>query len=319
VGQGDGQPITALASLQSNWLAVLKAGSIYLVNTAATATGAADWKIEPLTLADGCVGPEAVCAVGNDVWYWGQDGVRSIGRMAGAAGQWEVTEPLSRPVQPYVDRINAEHRGKIRGLLYKHLVLWAVPLDAATEPDTVLVYDLRARGWAVWTGWTIAGWARSRFADVPHLEVVRTASGIGRYMDDYDREDPDTFEDYEEAVTCRMRTRGLVFNEPEQEKDLLFAEVKLRNAQADVTVTVYVDERPVATRTLAVGYVPVTLGPHLLLPFDLPGNAGMKPYRVPLSFLPHGQEFQLELEAADGNFQLKSLAVMALPGMLRCE
>src|ERR1043165_5066944 len=92
IGGGEGDAITCLVSLPPAGpgdyrLAGLKANSGYIVKTDPTVARAADWTVQRLQRGIGCVGRFAAASSGNDVLFMARDGVRSLRRMASAAGQ----------------------------------------------------------------------------------------------------------------------------------------------------------------------------------------------------------------------------------------
>ena len=165
MGDGDGDPIVALYSMQDSNLAVFKANSIWLVNTPATAdttqfpAGATSAlvDVESVAFGVGCVGKRALCGVANDVFFMAQDGIRSLQRMQAAAGQWQLSAPISQPVQKYIEQINPASQSGIVATSYKEFVFFAIPLGTSTVNNATLVYNTRLGSWlGCWVNWSRA-------------------------------------------------------------------------------------------------------------------------------------------------------------------
>lgn len=190
VGVGDGDPIVAVASMQDFSLAVLKRNSIWLITTdpaadsSATAGFTASQVTKGITQGLGCVGRDAWCSYGNDVLFMAQDGVRSVQRMQAAAGQWQLSAPISQPIQPLIDRINRGAWDKICAIKYQELALFFVPLDNATSNNAVLVWNGRLGKWmGTWTNWTGLCCEQTRFLGTPRLVFGDNAGLVNLWKD----------------------------------------------------------------------------------------------------------------------------------------
>lgn len=154
IGAGDGDPIVAMASMQGYQLAVLKQNSVWIVNTDPTQDGATTYNFAAVSLISdglGIVGRDAWCSYENDVLFMAEDGVRSVQRMQAAAGQWQLSAPLSQPIQPYISRINRSAWNKICATKYQELAFFFVPLDNSATNNYVLVWNGRLQRWlGVW-------------------------------------------------------------------------------------------------------------------------------------------------------------------------
>ena len=134
IGDGDGEAIMAMVPMQNFLVAVLKENSVWLMNMDPSLP-IANWQAQPqgdlVGAGVGCVGRRAWCQYQNDVLFMSQDGVQSLQRMQAAAGQYQLSAPLSLPIQPYIDRINWSVAYLIKGVKYRHLAIFFVPLDTS--------------------------------------------------------------------------------------------------------------------------------------------------------------------------------------------
>lgn len=315
VGGGDGDPIRALASLQNFNLAVLKENSVYLVNCDPSQTTAANWTVQKVASGLGCVGKRAWCAWGNDLFFMSRDGLRSLQRMQAAAGQYDVSAPLSEPMQPYIDRINWSHANLICAKAYKSLLLFAVPLDSATTCDTVLVFNARLQRWiGLWTGWKPGVFEVTRFNDVLRL-VVGQSDGLVRQWKDFgDLNDDDTYTEDAAPIATEAWLRSMLFGEPVNDKDGYHAELRFSVSNAIVNVTAVGDNAELRSWSADVRQT----GPSLPvnLPFDL-SNPATVTARRGLRGLKPFNEVYLKISTDSGWWALRNVTVSAYLNMLQ--
>ena len=326
IGGGDGDKIVGLASLSSSFdkgfvMAVLKANSLWLVNTDPTVAFTnftAQLGPEQVGSGIGLVGKRAFAVVGNDLYFVSPDHtIRNLARMASAQGQYEVSAPLSLPIQPYVDRINWTYASKIAVVKYKELVIFSVPLDASTYPDTQLVYNARLQKWVgIWTGLTANCFALTRFNDVQRLAFGQYDGKVRVLRDYQDAADDDTHLDDTTAMTTEMWLRAWLFGEPLNDKDPFHVELRFGQSNAVVTVTLVCDNVEVHTWTVDVR----PTGPYLEinLDFDLVADGNIA-FPRGLSGLQPFNECYLKLSATAGWFSLRNASMSAFVNTLRTE
>lgn len=309
IGGGEGDPLRALASLQDFTLAVLKENSVYLALTDPTAATAAHWTVRKLASGLGCVGRRAWASAGNDVLFLARDGVRSVRRMSAAAGQYELSPPLSAPVQPYVDRIHWAYADRVAAHSYKHLVLFAVPLDAATAPDHVLVFNARLGRWTgVWTGWTPRAWETTRFAGLQRLVLGEQTGRVRQWKDFVPGDEDDTYTEDGAAIATKVWLRGMLFGAPINDKEAYDAEIRFSASNAIVSVTLLGDNTELRTWEHDLRFTGTGLPVNL--PFDLSSPAA-RTGRRGLRGLPRWNECYLKIETAAGWFALRNVTVRA--------
>jgi hypothetical protein len=297
-------------------MAVFKENSVYLVNTDPTATNAANWVTQKLQNGIGLVGRWAAAFSGNDVLFMSRDGVRSIRRMASAAGQYELSPPLSLPLQPYIDRINWTYAHLIAAVNYKHFTLFAVPLDSSTTNNTVLAWNGRLQRWTgIWTHWTPAMFAVTRFAKVLRLVLGEQTGLVRQWKDTQDQTDDGTYTEDGAAIPTKLWTRAMLFGEPVNDKDGYHAETRFNQGNAQVTITAIGDNSELRSWTgnlLSEGVdLPVDL------PFDLPSPTAQLPVRRGLRGLQPFNEVYLKIESTVGWWELKNATLSAYLNMLQ--
>lgn len=328
VGAGDGDPIVAMAPMQAYTLAVLKLNSIWLVTTdpskdSSTQTPVAGFTAQQvnqgIASGIGCVGRDAWCAYGNDVLFFAQDGVRSVQRMQAAAGQWQLSAPLSQPIQPYIDRINRSAWSGIVAIKYAEFAFFFVPLDNSTTNNYVLVWNGRLGKWmGVWTNWTGLCAEQTRFNGIARL-VFGDNTGLVNQWKDYigtnSVTDDATYFDNGAAYPTQIWTRSFQFGDAIMDKSTYNAIMRFTAGNATINLTWTGDlsdlrqwqGQPQPTGDiLGVG----------TLPFLLASNKPMKVNKG-LRGLPAFNEGYLKIESNSGWFFLRSAAVGAMMNPLK--
>jgi hypothetical protein len=317
VGGGNGDPIVALAPMQDSWLLVVCRNSLHLVNTLKEATLASQWEIQHLPSGIGGVGKRAVAVNGNDVLIMASDGVRSVRRMASAVGQYEVTPPLSEPVQSYIARINWAQKAKICAWNYRQFTMFALPLDSDTEPTTTLVYNNRTESWmGIWTGWTPTCFATTWFSDAPRLMIGDSAGKVNQWKDYASEDLTTTFQDNGVDITTLLRSKAFNFQEPVSMKDGYFFEARFKDTSTTVVVTLYLDGEE--SRNWELNLEDVDNQLPVNLPFDL-ASTKPKTKTGSLDELEEFNEIYVEISATSGKVTVKNFTLAAFVNTIRNE
>ncbi len=317
VGGGNGDPIVALAPLQDYWLLVICRNSLHLVNANPTSASAAEWEIQHLPSGIGGVGKRALAVNGNDVMFLSSDGIRSVRRMASAAGQYEVVPPLSEPVQSYIDRINWAVAQKTAAWQYKQWIMFALPLDAATEPSHVLVYNGRTESWmGAWMGWTPTAFATTWFSNAPRLMIGDSVGLVNQWKDYLSQDLTTTFFDNLVAIASLIRGKAFNFGEPVSMKDGYFVELRFIDTATNVTVTLFLDDEE--SRNWVLNLLTVDNQLPVNLPFDL-ASTKPKTKTGALDELEEFNECYLEISATTGKICVKNYTMAAFLNTVRNE
>lgn len=321
VGRGEGEAIRSWCSGRDSWLFVGKEGSIYAVDCNPTES-IANWRIARVAGSVGVVSRRAMLFDGNSVWVIGPDlSLREIVPSAVTDAPYETAPPASEPAKPYFDRINEGALSRIVMHKYGRYLLVALPLDGATEPNYVLVWNLRLRRpsdvpqfslpafLGVWTGWTPTAMATTRFAGAERLVIGDSAGYVNEWKDREDQDDSDTFKDNGTAVLATMRGRSWDFGTQRNPKDCESVELQFVNSTPQVDVVAGFDDEEQARWSLTTEQVQNQL--PLMLPFDL---AVLGPTRNTknLDGLTEFREAYLEVvQLTAGRLELKSMAMSA--------
>lgn len=320
LGVGDGDPIIGMASMQTTTLCVLKSNSIWLVDTnPINDSTALPTKITGFTAAAvpsnigygiGCVGRDAWCSYGNDILFMAQDGVRSVQRMQAAAGQWQLSAPLSQPIQPLIARINQSAWSKIVSKKYQEFAFFFVPLDQSTTNNYVLVYNGRLQRWmGAWSNWTGLCCEVTRFNHQPRFVFGDNAGYVNQWKDLSSTTDDATYLDNGVGYATQVWTKSWQFGQLVAGKCGYNLIVRFVAGNAVVTISWVADL--VTLRTFVGTFSPTgdILGVGTL-PFLLATNA---PTSLPegLRGLVEFQEAFVKLETTTGWWFLRSVSCSA--------
>jgi hypothetical protein len=314
IGGGEGDPIRALKSFTGHTLAVGKENSVWLVETDPNdepADFSAETLGEALSYGAGLCGPEAWDVYGNDIFMVCPDRqIRTLRRMAAAAAQYELSAPISQPLQPWIDRINAAAQSTIAVKKYQELILFAVPLDSATTPDTVLVYNGRLGQWiGVWEGWTPQHWEITRFSGQHRLVFGDVAGYVNEWKDNDDAETDATYLDNGADYSTKLWTRNMSFGDVEADKVAFNTRLRFNAGNATLTFTAVGDDADLKTWSKAFEPSGDILGTDSL-PFLLQSTSPTLA-AASLRDLASFRELYLKIESTDGWWELRNLSVSA--------
>ena len=312
VGNGEGDPIMGIASAWQYVAVVLKLNSIWYCNmdpTAEPANFKASQDTESVSYGIGCVGRKAWCMYGNDILFLSQDGIRSVQRMQAAVAQYQLSAPMSRPVQYWIDQINWQYANTTVACKYAEFAFFSIPIGTATSPNCTLVWNGRLGCWlGAWQGWTPTAFCypNPRFNGVTNLVFGDSLGLVNQWKDQNPNDLDETYEDNGVQFPSWLYTRSFTFNDLESPKTGFTARVRFNMGNAPITVTGVGDDaswNPFSTNLTPTGS---ELGTGRLGTFQLAAEA---PVMVPFSL--RGQnafnELYLEIGSPTGWWELRNL------------
>ena len=331
VGNGDGESIVALTPVQSTAstypiynLAVLKENSVWIVNLqpgayasfgAMFAALTANPQGDQIGTGVGCVGRNAWCLFQNDLMFMSQDGVQSLQRMEASASQYQLTAPLSTPIQPYIDRINWSMAFNIQAIKYRQLAIFFVPLDDSIVNNYALVWNGRINQWMIWTGWTPDSVCVTRLNKGIQLVVGNGDGTVNQWKDAQNLYGLDnTYLDNNAPIPWQINTRALVFGSLDFQKKLRAALVRFNSGHATVNFKAFLDLADDDDWSQMVSGGGAVL--PVLLPFALASNKPTPVYRS-LEGLPYCNEFYLQISGTGGWVDVRGLVASAYLKNLR--
>jgi len=111
-----------------------------------------DTTLRELTREVGCVARKTIVSKGNVILFLSDDGVYGL-EFLDEYNLRGVEEPLSKPIQPYIDRINKGLAADAIAIYFDNRYYIALPLDSerdandATGNNSVLIFNIKNKGW----------------------------------------------------------------------------------------------------------------------------------------------------------------------------
>ena len=127
-------------------LIIFKENSIYQLYF--NSSGA--FVVERISSSYGAVCHGAIASVENDCYFLTDKGVYVLGNEPNFYAAIRTNE-LSSRIKPLLQRINPAYWEKCKAYYYDDRYFLTVPLDTATNCNTVIVYDRRFYAWTYWT------------------------------------------------------------------------------------------------------------------------------------------------------------------------
>lgn len=237
---GDGDPIAGIYPWFGNRLLVFKQRSIWYID-ADPLLDVASWPVKLINNRIGCVAHRTIQAVGADVYFLAQDGVRNISQIQ-AGAQTDVGEPISSVIQDEIDSVNREALSKCCAAFYRNRYLLAVPTGSATTPNSVFVWNELARCWlGSWTGWQPRDFCVSGFSGRIRLNFADNSGKLWTW-DDFTPTSEETgaiYKDDTAEIESFVTTRGYNCDEPLVNKLGHHVQVFTENRLTDGAVTAY--------------------------------------------------------------------------------
>jgi hypothetical protein len=150
VSGGTADYVVAMHGFYEDALIVLNRNSIHQVK--GTQGSLADTVVTELTGEVGCLARKTVVMRGADLLFLSDNGVYGL-TFLNDYNLRGTEEPLSKNIQPYIDRINKNLADKSTAILHDNRYYIAVPLDSvpngndARGNNAVLVYNFLNKGW----------------------------------------------------------------------------------------------------------------------------------------------------------------------------
>jgi hypothetical protein len=150
ISGGTADYVVALQPFYEDRLMVLNRNSIHLVS--GTQGSLNDTVVTELTREIGCVARKSVVQHANAVFFLSDSGVYGV-EFIEQYNLRGVEEPLSKNIQPIIDRVSKALASKATGVYFNNRYWLALPLDSAVGRDDalgnnfVIVYNLLNKAW----------------------------------------------------------------------------------------------------------------------------------------------------------------------------
>jgi hypothetical protein len=147
---GTADYVVAMHGFYDDSLVVLNRNSIHLV--AQTQGSLSDTVVKELTGEVGCLARKSVVMQANNMLFLADEGIYGL-TFLNDYNLRGTEEPLSKSIQPYIDRINKNLADKSVAVYFNNRYYIAVPLDSvaggndARGNNAVLIYNFLNKGW----------------------------------------------------------------------------------------------------------------------------------------------------------------------------
>jgi hypothetical protein len=142
--------LVAMQGFYDDKLVVLNRNSLHLIS--GTTGSLEDTKVTALTNEVGCLAKKSVVMKGNAMFFLSDDGIYAV-EFLNDYNLRGADEPISKNIQPYIDRINKNLAKEAVGILFDNRYYIAVALDSiagandASGNNTILVFNFLNKGW----------------------------------------------------------------------------------------------------------------------------------------------------------------------------
>ena len=141
---GSADFIVGLEPFTENKLIVFARRSIHQID--GVSGSLADVQMNVITPDLGCSARRSIVQIANKIFFLSDQGVYGL-EFLDNYNLRGLEVPISEPIQSYLDRINQQYADKAAGAYFDNRYFLAVPLDGASENNTILVYSVLNQGW----------------------------------------------------------------------------------------------------------------------------------------------------------------------------
>jgi hypothetical protein len=131
-------------------LVVLNRNSLHLIK--GTQGSLLDTKVTELTSEVGCLARKSVVMRGNVMFFLSDDGVYGV-EFLNDYNLRGADEPISKNIQPYIDRLNKNYADRAVGILFENRYYLALPLDSTPGANdsfgnnALLIFNFLNKAW----------------------------------------------------------------------------------------------------------------------------------------------------------------------------
>lgn len=172
--------VVGLQAFAEDNLLVFNRNSIHLVR--GISGSVADTSVQMVTSEVGCVARRSILQIGNQVLFLSDNGVyaAAFGDLYNLRG---AGVPLSEPIAATIQRINKDYANKAVAAYFDNRYYLAVPLDASTVNNAILIYNFLNGGWESLdmtgqTGWSINNFVVAENSGFASLYTISPSGSI---------------------------------------------------------------------------------------------------------------------------------------------
>jgi hypothetical protein len=221
ISGGTADYVVAMHGFYDDALVVMNRNSIHAV--IGTQGSLADTVVKELTSEVGCLSRKSVVMQANNLIFLSDNGVYAL-TFLNDYNLRGTEEPLSKNIQPYIDRINARLAGNATAVYYDNRYYLAVPLDSVIGADdaqgnnAILVFNFLNKGWESLDTYGSSGFLITDFVTAGagvrnDLYAVSSSGGIHK-MEAADAQDDSISSEFGsttidiEPINSSLTTRG---------------------------------------------------------------------------------------------------------------
>ena len=326
----DNFKITGILPWSNYDLFVMKEDSLWTINcNPVYAVG--DFECKPLHRNIGTQYPRTAAQVGTNILLLTRLGVLEIDRSQSTDVTTQINEPISRPIQDLINRINwSAAADNASGFYFNNRYFLNVPLDDDTTTVTTIVYNTISKKWLGSWGRTLDPHAMAPYQGLSpnRCRWGRSDGKVYEWLD-YIQDIHETNTTYQDAGTSypsTVETRAYDFGDPDSYKDLSTLKMEFLNSKSgeaivpDAMVDIEIRQDGRGGRNVNSGFdtrvVNVTL--PQVLPFQLP-VPGIKPLKIDLSDQVPCLEVSAVAKADSGRMCLRKVIFSAFVGSTGVE
>jgi hypothetical protein len=186
-----------------------------------------DTVLREMTREVGCVSRKSIVSKGNLVIFLSDDGVYGL-QFLDEYNLRGTQEPLSKPIQPLIDRINKNLAANSIGIYFNDRYFLAVPLDSAIGADdaqgnnSMLVFNMKNKAWeSIDTfganDFNITNLLRGQAEEKNELYIINNNGGVHLAETNDVAQDnysiSVTGDEIQTGIDYELKTRGYTFND----------------------------------------------------------------------------------------------------------
>jgi hypothetical protein len=217
--------LVALHPFYDDGMIVFNRNSLHMIT--GTQGTLADTVLREMTREVGCVARKSIVSKGNLVIFLSDDGVYAL-EFLDEYNLRGTEEPLSKAIQPYIDRINKGLADGAVGVYFNNRYFLAVPLDSsvgandALGNNAMLVYNMKNKGWESIdtfgsSDFYITNLLRGQSEERNELYIVNNNGGV--HLAETNFTPQDTYSttpagaSSQAGIDYELQTRGYTFND----------------------------------------------------------------------------------------------------------
>jgi hypothetical protein len=340
VGGDDGEDIVAIQPYYGFEILVFKRNKIYVVNVTPVTTttsgtsvisltnSAAEWTVQTISNRIGCIAGRSVALVNKDVLFLANDGIRSVSRSL-ADDFSTVGLTISEPVKNIIAKINRTYITTCNSTFHNNRYLLAVPLDEATAPSHILVYNAIFNTfeglWEIPAARMIQTSFSSGFTtNTVKLCVGTTTSKIGHFTDYIDSNLVNTttgFQDFGTGYLSRLTTKAYEFEDRFALKYGSHYEIEFFNS-GSTNATISIQRDTDSNDVVIATDVDTTSFDALTLPFILPNTFSPKTVKRRADSLRSYEKWRnlkLKIETPSASLSIRGIIMAANPDTIQIQ